>query len=428
MRRPEPRNFEASFLPHELFFSVTNKSGVIEFGNDVFVRVSGYSEAELTGQAHSIIRHPDMPRCIFKLLWDTISTGKPIVAYVKNLAKDGSYYWVLASVFSMPEGYISVRLKPSPTRLKVIEPLYRSLLEIERDRGMDAALEYAVSALGQLGFKSYERFGVRALREELEARDAFLASRGLSSQNELSSKFHASHSTHSDRKAAQLKSLFTETQSAIDAGDACEKAATSILNACQKLKLMVMNMTLGAEKVGESGKAFSQVAAGFSNIAAEIANNVKPFADAVSTLTESLVTTSLGVGAARLQIEMLRFFLLERSDPAGTTARYAEMLANLCDGYLTEVRSQSKDLLDATARLHNATLSLASSSIGLEVVKLRGAIEAAASGHEDLLKNHIDEMKNFLNDVKGPLAALEEHIKKLSAHAKNVAQLADPRR
>ena len=100
MHRPkvEPKNIESVFLPDEMFFSTTDLKGIILSGNDVFIRVSKFSKEELIGKPHNIIRHPDMPRIVFKLLWDYIQSGKPIVAYVKNIAKDGSYYWVLATV------------------------------------------------------------------------------------------------------------------------------------------------------------------------------------------------------------------------------------------------------------------------------------------------------------------------------------------
>ncbi len=95
----EPKNIESPFELNELFFSITDPKGVILTGNDVFVKVSKMSKEELIGKPHNIIRHPDMPRAIFKALWSTIKAGRPFVGYVKNMAKDGSYYWVLAAVY-----------------------------------------------------------------------------------------------------------------------------------------------------------------------------------------------------------------------------------------------------------------------------------------------------------------------------------------
>lgn len=94
---------EVPFTFEELFFSRTNWRGVILAGNSVFQRVSLYSWDELIQKPHNVIRHPDMPKGVFWLLWDTIKKGEPVGAYVKNRAKDGRYYWVFAIVTPIGE-------------------------------------------------------------------------------------------------------------------------------------------------------------------------------------------------------------------------------------------------------------------------------------------------------------------------------------
>jgi PAS domain S-box-containing protein len=109
--------------------------------NDVFIRVSGYAEADLIGQPHSIIRHPDMPGAVFSLLWDTIPAGQEISAYIVNLSADGGHYWVLAHVTPTVTsdgtivGYHSNRRTMSAAARAVIEPLYRDVLAVERAHG-----------------------------------------------------------------------------------------------------------------------------------------------------------------------------------------------------------------------------------------------------------------------------------------------------
>ena len=92
MSRPTPTGREVSFATDEITVSKTDLHGRITYANDVFVRVSGYSERELLGAPHSILRHPAMPRSVFKLLWDTIGQGDEVFAYVLNLAKNGDAY------------------------------------------------------------------------------------------------------------------------------------------------------------------------------------------------------------------------------------------------------------------------------------------------------------------------------------------------
>lgn len=87
----QPTRHEVTFGEDEIIVSKTNPKGIILCANRTFLKVSGYTEAELLGKPHNIIRHPDMPRCVFKLLWDTIASGSEIFAYVKNMAKNGDY-------------------------------------------------------------------------------------------------------------------------------------------------------------------------------------------------------------------------------------------------------------------------------------------------------------------------------------------------
>ena len=154
---------EKHFLPNEVIVSKTDTKGRITYGNDIFIKISGYEEHELLGAPHNILRHPDMPRVIFKLLWETIQAGEEINAYVKNLSKDGSYYWVLANVTPSFDkdnriiGYFSVRRVPSKDALEIIKPLYSHLLSLEKNGGMDASMKHLNELLTSKGV-SYEEF------------------------------------------------------------------------------------------------------------------------------------------------------------------------------------------------------------------------------------------------------------------------------
>jgi PAS domain S-box-containing protein len=133
-----PTGKERLFEADELIVSKTDPAGRITYANRVFQRVSGYSEQELLGQPHSLIRHPDMPAAVFKLLWDTISGGKEIFAYVVNLAKDGAHYWVLAHVTPTFDsrgqivGYHSNRRLPSRKGVERASAVYTRMRALER--------------------------------------------------------------------------------------------------------------------------------------------------------------------------------------------------------------------------------------------------------------------------------------------------------
>lgn len=129
---------ERSFGVDELIVSKTDLKGRITYANRVFQRVSGYTESELLGQAHSIVRHPKMPRCVFKYLWDTIAARREVFAYVLNRCKNGDEYWVFAHVTPTLDAsgniisYHSSRRVPSRPALDVVRPLYSMLLAEER--------------------------------------------------------------------------------------------------------------------------------------------------------------------------------------------------------------------------------------------------------------------------------------------------------
>ncbi len=122
----------------DVIVSKTDLQGKITYANNVLCRVSGYSLSELIGAPHSLIRHPGMPRCVFKLLWDTIQSGNECFAYVNNRARNGDNYWVFAHVTPTFDskgqiiGYHSNRRAPARSAIEAVEPIYRLLLDIER--------------------------------------------------------------------------------------------------------------------------------------------------------------------------------------------------------------------------------------------------------------------------------------------------------
>lgn len=167
-RTIEPTGRERRFQDDEIIVSKTDLNGKILYANSVFMRVSGYREEELLGQPHSLIRHPRMPRAVFKLLWDTIQDGREIFAYVLNLARNGDHYWVLAHVTPSYDvagrlvGFHSNRRTASRQALDVIAPLYDALEATERgyDRkteGMAASTAQLTQALSDMG-KTYDEF------------------------------------------------------------------------------------------------------------------------------------------------------------------------------------------------------------------------------------------------------------------------------
>ena len=135
----KPTNREVFFPDSELIVSKTDLKGRLTYVNRLFCSIAGYTEAQVVGQPHSIVRHPDMPRSVFKLLWDTIEDRREIFAYVKNMAANGDHYWVFAHVTpsfdanGQMTGYHSNRRVPDRGMLEsAIIPLYAEVLKVER--------------------------------------------------------------------------------------------------------------------------------------------------------------------------------------------------------------------------------------------------------------------------------------------------------
>lgn len=139
---------------HTLITSKTDLSGKIVYCNKDFVQYSGFSEAEIFGKPHNIVRHSDMPRAVFKLLWDYVKHGKEIFAFVKNKTKDGGHYWVFANVTPSIDanhqivGYYSVRRKPHIGAIEKIADLYAQMKLAEK-QSIQASEELLKSVLTQ---------------------------------------------------------------------------------------------------------------------------------------------------------------------------------------------------------------------------------------------------------------------------------------
>ena len=163
----QPTDREIVMREDDFIVSKTDLKGRITYGNRIFIEFSGFDERELIGVQHNIVRHPEMPRGVFKLLWGHIQDTKEVFAYVKNLCADGSYYWVLANVTpSLDEGgnvlgYYSVRRKPNPHALPIVTQLYRQMLGEERAAGSRDAIAASSRVLEQFlqeKGQSYEEF------------------------------------------------------------------------------------------------------------------------------------------------------------------------------------------------------------------------------------------------------------------------------
>ncbi|MCF6331603.1 MAG: PAS domain-containing protein [Sulfurimonas sp.] len=164
MKHPKPTDNEIKLVKEKYIASRTDAKGIIEYGNDYFSKICGYSMEELIGVPHNIIRHPDMPKVVFKIMWQTIEKGEDIRAIVKNLTKDGSFYWVVTEfepkidpVTNEIVSHTAFRRHVPQSAINTMSAIYKKLLEIEKEDGVQASEEYLLDFLNQRN-TTYDEF------------------------------------------------------------------------------------------------------------------------------------------------------------------------------------------------------------------------------------------------------------------------------
>jgi PAS domain S-box-containing protein len=139
----------------DFIVSKTDTKGRITYVNKIFIEISEYNEQELLSKAHSIIRHPDMPKSVFKLFWDMARNGEEIFAFVLNKTKNNNEYWVYANITPSYDnenniiGYYSIRRMPNPSAITIIKSLYKSMLDIEKEQGIEGGINILTNLLNE---------------------------------------------------------------------------------------------------------------------------------------------------------------------------------------------------------------------------------------------------------------------------------------
>ncbi|MGE0679319.1 MAG: PAS domain-containing protein [Candidatus Binatia bacterium] len=401
-----PTQQESVFTLDELFFSTTDKKGLITAGNTVFARVSGYVLSELLGEPHNIVRHPDMPRAVFKIFWDFLEAGKPIAAYVKNMAKDGSYYWVVALAMPIEGGYLSIRFKPSSALFSVIQDVYMELRAIEQKvekegsdwkDGMRAALERLSEILATKGFRSYAAFMHAMLREEMKSRQAQLdvakddgkTMDGQKWENSLSftSESVTAHLSNIYESCAviggHLNLLFSRLDDYVSLNAKLQDKSAFILRLTNSIRLFSLNASVEAARLGEVGRSLSVISSQLEQSSRQISEAVIQLNRRILSLVESLQTVIFDLVAAKLLIDMETVFtreLLESYQESSGAQNTRSQIRTLENSFIPTSRRALDLLLTIREELRHLTLEsdhLRENIQFLRFVHLNGKVEAA---------------------------------------------------
>lgn len=365
---------EMPFGIGEVLISRTDPRGVIEAGNEVFRRVSGLDWVQLIGAPHRAVRNPDMPRAVFWLLWTVIQQGEPIVAFVKNRSASAGWYWALAVVLPLEEGYISASIKPTGALFNQVCDIYKSLIVVENEQALspEESAEIFLARLKELGFDSYKDFMTVALDQELTARDAAVG-RGNSARARAMPAIRSGlSSTH--REQAELLKEFDALQS------------------------IPTNMRIIASRLEPSGGPVSAISDNYKFASTEISRRLEAFAGSESNLCrtmEKMVGDALFLaGVARVMGDVLRQFAQENHDATPIDKeRELAVLRALDRSY--SVRSHAAIIRAAqiSGDLNQASGEIRRMMLGLDTIRVMGRVESGRLGAAGVgLASTIDQL------------------------------------
>lgn len=421
-----PVDAERPFALDELFYSTTDRKGRIRTGNDVFARVSAHPVEALAGSAHNIIRHPDMPRAVFKLLWDSLEQGRTFAGIVKNMSATGEYYWVVAVILPIPDGYLSIRFKPSSALFPVVRDLYSALRETERRvgesawrEGMRRAGDELGEALTRLGFVDYPAFMHTLLVTELRARRSALdATRRGARQPSRGVAGHVlsdalAGSGHAD---ASLDIVFGHLDTVATTIGELDAKAAYLRDLSRTMQYASMNALLSSCRLQEGGEGLSVVTERLAALSRDSRDVIDAVTRELSNLTGTLKAASFSIAAAKLQVEMTLVFLEELMHrPSGDhhalqrTTDVTVLARSLADtvGTVGETLARANAPLDLLRRL-NTTLD--AELRRLSSVHVTGKIQAAGVENEEQFRQQLGGIHQHLEQARTELEALADGL------------------
>lgn len=434
MKRPTPVELEIRFEIDELFFSTTDLKGIIRGGNDVFIRASQYEKEVLINSPHNLIRHPDMPKCVFKLFWNTIQSQKPICAYVKNMSKNGGFYWVFASVVCIPGGYLSVRIKPTSKIFSLIPELYKELTIEEKENGVSYAEKLLEQKLIALGFSSYDDFMTKAIREELSSRKLLLSSLPVKKSNLI---VDTTLKTMLD-KARDIESYYDYSCSKLEIfanlPEVLKKKTDFIVKLSKDIGLSALNASLEAFRIGTSGEVLSVVAgemAKSSNLAREVVTRLDN--QAMKILSE-LKKSELDISLAKVQIEMVVFFIeqyIHGIQKKGASAEEKQEFSANCKMLLSQLKCSTDQVVETLNTLAYSVLNLRRDIqefenivLSVQVVQKTGAIESAKIGEEGKsFENMFKRMSDLIATAGREINGYSESVEMINIAIRDINEI-----
>lgn len=429
-----------AFAADELFFSTTDARGVITSGNEVFIRISGYGADELVGHAHNVIRHPDMPQAAFRLVWSRLQARQPVAALVKNRAKDGRYYWVVALITPETAGFLSVRFKPAGKFLPLVETLYARMLAAEhqaRDAGgdaatiMDAGAAVLQAALSAHGFASYETFMWVMLCEELKSRDAAVARTGRTVVRPLPAdqarrevgRAALRHLAEIYRDGCtayqQLNRLYRRIDEFVALNETLGRKSAFVNRLTDELRISSINVALASTRLGNEGLSLSVISRHMGDTSGQVAGSVHGMVAGIDTLSGRLRGVIFDIAAARLQVEMVLTFvyeLLAQTDLADAWPDRRRQIETLHRAFSSTIGHASAALHELESTVHPLSLlaeNLENYMMSLQVAQVGAIVESARISNRGDFIDIFVSIREQIDQTHRELLELSEALHRL---------------
>lgn len=430
-------DMEKSFPIEGLFFSTTNQQGVILHGNRLFSEVSEYDEAELLGAAHSVVRHPDMPRAVFQLLWDTIQSGKTIAAYVKNATKQGKYYWVLAVVMPCELGYLSIRLRPSSTLFPEIRRVYGKMLQVERmieveakhrREAIQASTVELEKQLRALGFQGYDDFMLQALSTEMASRIRQLPSDYLRRFRPVPSTCRVSEVYNQTLSLDQkLQGAYERIEEFKLTNVALMEKSESILSMAESIRILSMNATIAASKLGPRGATLQVVSESLGTISDDSQQATRQLAERMGSVVRVLDRLIFDLASTKLQSEIALQFVEEvlHHEDASNDPRLHQSLKVLFDEMASRIHAVFQHLQEAEegmVELQSRVHRLARNNRTLRFVQFAGEKESTGSRDMEAFAEVFKQVRSQIDRTKGECDSLALSISNSCKEAKQLGR------
>lgn len=385
---------EVPFGFDEIFFSRADGRGVIQAGNAVFRRVSGYDWERMIGAPHRIIRHPSMPKGVFQLLWDRLHAGKVTGAFVCNKARDGRPYWVFAVVVPVRDGYISVRIKPGGDLFDVVRSVYPEFLSLEAQGASPSeSAAKLLAALAQAGFPSYDSFQARAL---------------------------ASVVAHRAGRTARPKPA-AEDMAVAAAADGIEMELDAMKGMFDSALLIAMNLRIISSRLGDRGRPVSAISSNYATLAQDMTEWLGSRAvgedgtGIAGSVSERLFLTHV----ATLLTEMSTVFGTEGDDGACDVAVERARLAEVAAQYRERAEACHRRALQEAATLETHLSEMRNHVTALNSIRMLCRIEGASlrdtGGSLDQIVSQLDGFQDELGTRLQRTIGLGREFQKVSA-------------